>query len=57
VTDPDRDGLPDFLDARQIEALGGDPDELRRLGVEPVTGHDGRPCWPRWQVLEWLGQE
>jgi hypothetical protein len=51
----DRDGLPDYLTAEQIAALGGDPDELRRR-VEPLTGHGGRECWPREQVLEWLGR-
>ena len=53
----DRDGIPDYLAREQIMALGGDPDELHHLGIEPLTGHDGRECWPRWQVLEWLGLE
>jgi hypothetical protein len=54
TSDPDHDGLPDYLDREQIVALGLDPDELVHLGVEPVAGHDGRPCWPREQVLDWL---
>jgi hypothetical protein len=54
---PDHDGDPDHLDRQQIEARGGAPDELLRHGIEPVTGHDGRECWPRWQVEEWLARE
>jgi hypothetical protein len=50
------DRLPNYLTAEQILLLGGDPEELRRHRVEPATGHDGRPCWPRDQVQEWLGR-
>jgi hypothetical protein len=58
VTDTaDRNGLPDYLTAEQIAALGLEPDELRRLGVESVTGHGGRECWPAEQVREWLGRQ
>jgi hypothetical protein len=52
----DGDGLLDYLTREQIEDLGGDPDELLRLGVGPVTGHDDSDCWPRWQIEEWLGR-
>jgi hypothetical protein len=53
----DRDGLPDYLTSEQIASLGGDPDELRRCGVEPLTGNDGRKVWPAEQAKEWLGRQ
>ncbi len=48
--------LPDYLTREQIEEAGGDPDELLRQGIRPITGNAGVECWPRDVVVEWLSK-
>jgi hypothetical protein len=49
-----RDQLPNCLDEDQLRHLDIDPEWLRRVGLTEYTGLDGRPCWLREHVQEWV---
>jgi hypothetical protein len=50
-------GLPDFLNAQDLEALELTHDDLRRCpGTTELVGLDAQPCWSRTDALaafEW----